>query len=47
MTFTKQLSPGMTSMCKQVDTRTEDLTNPSHSDILTAESDQVRNFTQI
>lgn len=42
VTFTKNLSPGMTSMTKQVDGRTEDLTNPSHADILTAESDQVR-----
>ena len=41
VTFTKNLSPGMTSMTKQVDSRTEDLTNPSHADILTAESDQV------
>ena len=40
--FTKNLSPGMASMTKQVDARTEDLTNPSHADILTAESDQVR-----
>lgn len=42
VTFTKNLSPGMTSMTKQVDSRTEDLTNPSHADILTAESDQVQ-----
>ena len=41
VTFTKNLSPGMTSMTKQVDGRTEDLTNPSHADIITAESDQV------
>ena len=41
VTFTKNLSPGMTSMTKQVDGRTEDLTNPSHADILNAESDQV------
>ena len=45
VTFTKNLSPGMTSMTKQVDGRTEDLTNPSHADILTAESDQVRELT--
>jgi vinculin len=42
VTFTKNLSPGMTSMTKQVDGRTEDLTNPSHADILTAENDQVK-----
>lgn len=41
VTFTKNLSPGMTNMTKQVDGRTEDLTNPSHADLLTAESDQV------
>ena len=45
VTFTKNLSPGMTSMTKQVDGRTEDLTNPSHADILTAESDQVNSPT--
>ena len=42
VTFTKNLSPGMTSMTKQVDNRTDDLTNPSHADILRAESDQVK-----
>jgi vinculin len=42
VTFTKNLSPGMTSMLKQVDGRMEDLTNPSHADILSAESDQVK-----
>lgn len=44
VTFTKNLSPGMTSMTKQVDARTEDLTNPSHADLLTAESDQVCDY---
>ena len=33
---------GMTSMTKMVDTRTDDLTNPSHVDILSAESEQVK-----
>ena len=45
VTFTKNLRPGMTSMTNQVDTRTDDLTNPSHADILRVESDQVRMCT--
>ena len=40
--FTKNLSPGMTSMTKMVDARTKDLTNPSHAAILEEESEQVR-----
>ena len=42
VTFTRNLSPGMTSMTKLVDARQQDLTNPSHADILEAESDQVK-----
>lgn len=41
--FTRNLSPGMTNMTKQVDARQEDLTNPSHAAILGEESEQVTN----
>ena len=41
VTFTKNLSPGMTTMTKMVDGRQQDLTNATHADILAAESDQV------
>lgn len=40
--FTKNLSPAITNMTKQVDGRREDLTNPSHADILEDESEQVK-----
>ena len=39
--FTRNLTPGMTNMTKQVDARQEDLTNPSHAAILGEESEQV------
>ncbi|KAL5479938.1 hypothetical protein EMCRGX_G023541 [Ephydatia muelleri] len=42
VTFTKNLSPGITSMTKMVETRYQDLTNPSHASILAAENDQVK-----
>lgn len=40
--FTKNLSPAITNMTKQVDGRREDLTNPSHAAILEDESEQVK-----
>lgn len=39
--FTKNLSPGITNMAKQVDSRREDLTNSSHASKLEEESEQV------
>ncbi len=42
VTFTKNLSPGMTAMTKLVDARQQDLTNPSHAAIIEAESEQVK-----
>ena len=39
--FTRNLSPGMTNMTKQVDGRQADLTNPSHATILGEESEEV------
>ncbi|XP_003382439.1 PREDICTED: vinculin-like [Amphimedon queenslandica] len=40
--FTKNLSPAITNMTKQVDGRREDLTNASHAAILEDESEQVK-----
>ena len=40
--FTKNLSPAITNMTKQVDGRKGDLTNASHADILEDESEQVK-----